>query len=55
MLIWRVLPERSADPGPPPGTVEIAGEDVFVRAADGRLKLLDIEVDGSRMTGRLIF
>ncbi len=55
MLIWRASPERSADPGPVPGTVEMEGEDVYVRAADGRLKLLDIEVNGSRMTGRLIF
>jgi methionyl-tRNA formyltransferase len=55
ILIWQASPERSADPGRTPGAVEIKGEDVFVCAADGRLKLLDIEVDGSRMTGRLIF
>jgi len=55
MLIWWALPQRGADPDPVPGSVEIEREEVYVRAADGRLKLLDIEVNGSRMTGRLIF
>jgi methionyl-tRNA formyltransferase len=55
IFIWWAMPERCAGSYPVPGTIEMEGEDVYVRAADGRLKLLDIEVNGSRMTGRLIF
>ena len=55
MLIWRALPERTADPGPVPGTVELIGEEVHVGAVDGRLRLLEIEVDGLRLTGPSIF
>jgi len=54
LFIWRASPRYSADPGPVPGTVELEGEEVYVRAADGRLRLHEIEVNGLRMTGRLI-
>jgi len=55
MFIWRVLPESGSDAGSMPGAVEVSGEEVYVCAADGRLRLLDIELDGVRMTGRSIF
>jgi methionyl-tRNA formyltransferase len=55
LFVWWGLPEQSADSNRLPGAVELEGENVYVRAADGRLKLLDIEVNGSRMTGRLVF
>jgi methionyl-tRNA formyltransferase len=55
VLIWRALPERIAGPGSVPGTVVLTGEDVHVRAVDGRLRLLEIEVDGLRLSGSSIF
>lgn len=54
MFIWRALPEFGSDIGSAPGAVEVAGGAVHVCAAEGRLRLLDVEVDGVRMTGRSI-
>jgi len=56
IIIWRALLEDEMDrQKDPPGTVAIEQEGVFVRAAKGRVKLLDIECMGKRMADHHIF
>jgi len=56
IIIWRALLEDETDrQKDPPGTVAIEQEGVFVRAAKGRVKLLDIECMGKRMADHHIF
>lgn len=51
MLVWWGVPEKVSAGGGVPGSVELEGESVVVAAGDGRLKLLDVEIDGVRMGG----
>ncbi len=53
LLIWWAKPEEtSAESGVVfPGTVEIEEDRAYIRAGQGRLRLLDIEADDRRMTG----
>jgi len=55
ILIWWALPEGEGRNDHPPGRIEVENEDVFVRTGDGRLKLIDIEVAGSRIKRGQIF
>jgi len=56
IIIWWALPEDEMNrPKDLPGTAAIEQESVFIYAAEGRVKLLDIECMGKRMTGYLIF
>jgi methionyl-tRNA formyltransferase len=54
LLIWWALPEKDEIPKCPVGTLEFKKDNVYVRASDGRLRLLDIEVGKERMKGRKI-
>jgi len=54
LLVWWGLPEKSGIANGPIGTLEFEKDDVYVRASDGRLKLVDIEVTKERMRGRAI-
>jgi len=51
MFIWWALPEKESLSHGPAGTVVFEKDHVYVRASDGRLKLLDIGVGKVRMTG----
>jgi UDP-4-amino-4-deoxy-L-arabinose formyltransferase/UDP-glucuronic acid dehydrogenase (UDP-4-keto-hexauronic acid decarboxylating) len=53
LFVWWGLPEKGCIASGPVGAVEFEKNDVYVRASDGRLKLLDIEVT-ERMKGRKI-
>lgn len=55
ILIWWALPEEGKGIGRTPGQIEIEKTDVFVRTGEGRLRLADIEVAGSRMKGDAVF
>jgi methionyl-tRNA formyltransferase len=55
ILIWWALPEEGRRNDHTPGQIEVGKRDVFVRTGDGRLKLVDIEVAGSRRKQDLIF
>jgi len=55
ILIWWALPEEGKKIDHPPGQIEVEKRDVYVRTGDGRLKLVDIEVEGSRRKQDLIF
>lgn len=55
MMIWRATPERNRYSKHAVGTVEQGKEEIFVRAFDGSLKLMDIEVAGEHMKGQSIF
>jgi UDP-4-amino-4-deoxy-L-arabinose formyltransferase/UDP-glucuronic acid dehydrogenase (UDP-4-keto-hexauronic acid decarboxylating) len=55
ILIWWALPEGKDSNDHPPGRIEVEKKYVFVRTGDGRLKLIDIEVAGSRMKRDPIF
>lgn len=55
ILIWWGIPEGRGRNDDPPGQIEVKMKDVFVRTGDGRLKLVDIEVAGSRKKHDLIF
>lgn len=54
LLIWWGLPEKGSIANGPVGALEIGKDDVYVRASDGRLKLVDIEVTKVRMKGHKI-
>jgi methionyl-tRNA formyltransferase len=54
LLIWWALPEKDEIPKCPVGTLEFEKDNVYVRASDGRLRLLDIEVGKERMKGQKI-
>ena len=54
LFIWWALPEKGSMANGPVGTLEVEKDDVYVRASDGRLRLLDIEVGKERMRGHEI-
>ncbi len=54
LLIWWALPEEDRASKGPLGALEFEKGDVYVRASDGRLRLLDIEVGKKRMKDRKI-
>jgi methionyl-tRNA formyltransferase len=54
-LIWCGLPEETGHSAHEPGTVELEDGYVFVRASEGRLRLVDIELPGQRLTNPNIF
>ena len=49
LFIWWAYPEKTGSSDLPAGTVEIEKENVYLRAPDGRLRLVDIEVARKRM------
>jgi methionyl-tRNA formyltransferase len=51
LFIWWALPEEVRVPTGEAGTLEFEKGDAYVRASDGRLRLLDIEVGKERMKG----
>ena len=55
ILIWWALPFGGKKIDHAPGQIEIEKKDVFVGAGEGRLKLVDIEVAGSRRKHEQIF
>jgi hypothetical protein len=54
LLIWWALPEKGSVSKAPVGGLEFEEDNVYVRASDGRLRLLDIEVEKERMKGQKI-
>ena len=54
LFIWWALPEKGRVSKGPVGALEFERENVYVRASDGRLKLLDVEVGKERMKGQKI-
>jgi UDP-4-amino-4-deoxy-L-arabinose formyltransferase/UDP-glucuronic acid dehydrogenase (UDP-4-keto-hexauronic acid decarboxylating) len=54
LFIWWVFPEKDHFSQSAVGTLEFENGNVYVRASDGRLKLLDIEVGRERMKGNQI-
>jgi methionyl-tRNA formyltransferase len=54
LLIWWALPEKGNVSKGPMGALEFEKDNVYVRASDGRLRLLDIEVEKERMKGQKI-
>ncbi len=54
LLIWWALPEKGSGSEGPLGALEFGQGSVYVRASDGRLKLLDIETGKGRMKGHHI-
>jgi methionyl-tRNA formyltransferase len=55
LFIWWALPEKGGVSKSPEGALEFEEDSVFVRALDGRLRLLDIEVGEERMKARKIY
>jgi len=55
LLIWWALPEKGSVSKAPVGGLEFEEDGVFVRALDGRLRLLDIEVGKERMKAHKIY
>ncbi len=51
LFIWWALPEEDRVSKGPVGALEFEKDNVYVRASDGRLRLLDIEVGKKRMKG----
>jgi hypothetical protein len=51
LFIWRASPAQESGSHVTVGTVEIEGSNVYVRASDGRLQLIDIAVGKKRMKG----
>ena len=54
LFIWWALPEKGSVSKAPVGGLEFEEDNVYVRASDGRLRLLDIEVEKERMKGQKI-
>jgi methionyl-tRNA formyltransferase len=54
LFIWWALPKKSSVSKCPVGGLEFEKDNVYVRASDGRLRLLDIEVGKERMKGQKI-
>jgi methionyl-tRNA formyltransferase len=52
-MIWWGKPDGGdgREQTKPPGCVEIERSGVFVRTGGGRIRLLDVQVRGERMTG----
>ncbi len=55
LFIWWAFPEKASVSKGPVGTLEVEKDNVYVRASDGRLRLLDIEVGKERMKGQKIY
>jgi methionyl-tRNA formyltransferase len=55
ILIWWAFPHDKRGNDQAPGRIEVEKKDVFVSTGDGRLKLVDIEVGGSRRKRDQIF
>jgi methionyl-tRNA formyltransferase len=55
ILIWWALPEGEGRNDRTPGRIEVEKENVFVSTGGGRLKLVDIEIAGSRIKRGQIF
>jgi len=55
ILIWWAIPEGVRRDDHTAGRIEVENENIFVITGDGRLKLLDIEVAGSRIKRGQIF
>lgn len=55
IMIWWALPKEDGIHDHNPGQIEIENSNVFVRAGEGRIKLVDIETAGSRIKNDLIF
>jgi len=55
LFIWWALPEKGGVSKCPVGALEFEEDGVFVRALDGRLRLLDIEVGEKRMKAHKIY
>ncbi len=54
LFIWWAVPEEEKVSRGPAGALEFEKDNVYVRASDGKLKLLDIEVGKKRMKGQEI-
>ena len=54
ILVWWAEPDYRDRGGFPPGTVKKSGSSVFVKAADGWLRLADIEIGHNRVKGEAI-
>jgi UDP-4-amino-4-deoxy-L-arabinose formyltransferase/UDP-glucuronic acid dehydrogenase (UDP-4-keto-hexauronic acid decarboxylating) len=54
LFIWWALPEKESVSNGPAGALEFEKDNVYVRASDGRLRLLDIGVRKERMKGHEI-
>jgi methionyl-tRNA formyltransferase len=55
LFIWWALPEKGSVSKCSVGAIEFEKNIVYVKASDGRLRLLDIEVGEERMKGHKIF
>jgi methionyl-tRNA formyltransferase len=55
LFIWWGLPEKGSISKEPAGALEFEKDNVYVRASDGRLRLLDVEVGKERMKGHKIY
>ncbi len=54
LIIWKIWPEGDSRGGEISGLVQREKDRIFVNSSDGRLRLLDVEVAGQRMTGEAI-
>ena len=54
VLVWWAYPEEGIPSNLVPGTVEVEKESVYIRALDGRLRLVEIAVGNERMEERRI-
>lgn len=54
LFVWWALPEKGGVSKGPVGALEFEKDNVYVKASDGRLRLLDIEVGKERMKGQKI-
>jgi UDP-4-amino-4-deoxy-L-arabinose formyltransferase/UDP-glucuronic acid dehydrogenase (UDP-4-keto-hexauronic acid decarboxylating) len=54
LFIWWALPEKASPSHDPGGALAFEKGKVYVKASDGRLRLLDIEVKKERMKGHKI-
>lgn len=55
MFIWWGIPEQDGVSNSDMGAVEIEDTDVYVKASEGRIRLMDIGVGKKRMKGSAIF
>jgi methionyl-tRNA formyltransferase len=55
ILIWWAFPQEKRGNDQASGRIEVENKDVFVSTGDGRLKLVDIEIAGSRIKRGQIF
>lgn len=55
LFIWWAYPQPDNTSSAARGTLEVEKGNIYVRASDGRLRLMDIEVAKERMKGQRIF